>query len=234
MSNRKFRPIARSRQTILFVDAAHLPNLELFSDFMDLVYLGCLVELQNALCTLSYEECNDSTLLALLQRHDVSATSALSNFDFSAMTHELRVQNVYSRGRMVSLLKFHISKRYLLRDATGNNLDPWNDVFIPTLAHFITALTSYHAHTFTLKYIKQLAQKGEPHPVPPALFNAQIRSSARHWNGLDAAVRAKQKSRNPRTLFPKVVPFSIVKRPNLDGRDIDIADSGMQPDLGPS
>ena len=150
------------------LDSAHLPDVESSSGFMDMVYLGCLVELQNALCPLSYDLCSDPTILALLHQHELQPRCALKDFDISEMSHELRLQCIYSRGRMVSLLQDHLFRKYRTRDANGEIMDPWNQLFIPTLAHLICALKRYSSTAFEGVYNphKNTKVKAKPKAKP--------------------------------------------------------------------
>lgn len=78
----------------------------------------------------------------MLSNKGLSPTDAVQRCDISLTTHEMRIQNVHSRGRTIILLK-SIFKRINLNDVEGTPLDPWLDLFIPTLAWFIHAMRAY-------------------------------------------------------------------------------------------
>lgn len=196
-----------------------------------MVYLGCLVELQNALCPLSYELCTNPAILALLGLHGITASIALIDFDFSEMSHELRLECIYCRGRMVSLLRDHVFRKYRIRDANGDIMDPWSQLFIPTLAHLICALKAYFTTAFDGGYSRGRKAKSTKSVIAAeslagTYFKVQLKSTSRRWEELDLAVKAMKVK--PTTLFPTDVAFTVEK---LDLGDED-ADGAYPPAVG--
>lgn len=187
-----------------------------------MVLLACLVELQNALCPLSYECSTDSAILALLHQRGLQPHLALADFDISEMSHELRLQCIYSRGRMVYLLRDFLFRKYRLRDRNGQIMDPWCQIFIPTLAHLITALKTYSTGVFEDGYAgsgkRKAKGKKSPQSFTRQLVNVQLKSSSRRWDELDAAVKACKV--RPTTLLPPDIAFTVEKL------DMNIATAG--------
>ncbi|KAH6880233.1 hypothetical protein BKA70DRAFT_1447519 [Coprinopsis sp. MPI-PUGE-AT-0042] len=122
------------------LDEGHVPKFTTASGLTDLIVFACGIELQNAICPLSYKSTDDEHLVAMLENCGVSPDDALHRYDFSQSTHEMRVQNVHSRGRVIALLKFVFARIDVIDDRDGARLDPWFDLFIPTLAWFIHAI----------------------------------------------------------------------------------------------
>jgi hypothetical protein len=101
-------------------------------------------------------------------------------------------------------------------------MDPWRQIFIPTLAHLIMALKGYSTRVFEDGYAgtgkRKAKGKTSPQSFTRQLLNVQLKSSSRRWDELDAAVKAFKVK--PTTLLPPDVAFTVEKL------DVNIATAG--------
>jgi hypothetical protein len=182
----------------IFEDKGHLPDFESHDGLKDLIVFACGIELQNAICPLSYQPTDDSYLVVALFNNGLSPLDALQRFDVSSSTHEMRIQNVHSRGRTISLLK-GIFSRITVLDMEGTRLDPWTDLFIPTLAWFIHAIKAY---------------AGVVEPSYLQLFVRQLEWTSKRWPELFAASeRLSRDATAPSSLLWPDYPQVTVSRP---------------------
>lgn len=153
----------------------HVPDFTTPDGLTDLIVFACGIKLQNAICPLSHKATDDKHVVAILKDHGLSADNTLYKYDFSQATHEMCVQNVHSCGRVLALL-LHIFARIAVTDVTtGSHLDPWFDLFIPTLAWF--------SHTM-LAYAKLVSHKLFD------LFQCQMKWTAKWWPELETSWQA--------------------------------------------
>lgn len=196
--------------------------------------LACVIELQNALCPLSYQPTTDQTLLALLHQAGQTPISALENYDISATSHEMRAQNVFSRGRMQAILRCVLQKISIFTDE-GEMRDPWSQLFIPTLAHFIECLKTYHSLAFGhLLRAKKGKKKGKHSalPIPQEYFQTQLRSTTLRWDPVlkDAVDNiSRSKGKRVTTFLPPDLRFRVERK--ADSSLISASDAGMSPTL---
>ncbi|KAH6906912.1 hypothetical protein BKA70DRAFT_1223778 [Coprinopsis sp. MPI-PUGE-AT-0042] len=166
----------------------------------------------NVICPLSYKPTDDQHLVAMLKKKcGVSPDNALQKYDFSQSTHEMRVQNVHSRGRVIALLEFIFARIDVIDKCDGSLLDPWFELFIPTLAWFIHALRAYASLTYL---------------EPNALFDRQLEWTTKRWPELETYSNAFSKIDSaPLELFwpeyPQVT-VSPAHDPVNDDSDIDL------------
>ena len=207
---------------------------------MDLLLLACVVEVQNALCPLSYNFTDDPSLLALLDKQGYTPLAALADYDISSMTHAMRLQNVYSRGRMQVLLRHIFDHRITIRKPCGVEMrDPWGQLFIPTFAWFLSYLKTYLGLSLSSTRETRVGKKRIRDQVPPtspvavdngvnfrALFNVQMRSSSLRWEPLTDAVKKLQEKHKGRdskinTLLPPDIEtsFTVTKKVPRSGSD---------------
>ncbi|KAH6879976.1 hypothetical protein BKA70DRAFT_1447684 [Coprinopsis sp. MPI-PUGE-AT-0042] len=169
------------------LDKGHIPDFTTASGLTDLIVFACGIELQNAICPLSYKPTDDDHSVAMLKKCGVSPDDALQKYDFSQLTHKMRVQNVQSRSRVIALLEFIFARVDVIDQGDGSHLNPWFDLFIPTLAWFIHALQAYASLT-SLK--------------PMDLFNRQLEWTTKRWPELEAFSHAfRTISSTPLVLF---------------------------------
>lgn len=152
----------------------------------------CLVELHNVICSSSYAPTNEELVAWRLQQDNISIDDALSLYDISATPYGSRMENIYSRGRAISLLK-SILGRSTIHDEHGNKVDGWGELFIPMLAHLIAALRRYYETAFLQVQDDDDDSGAEEYDdfiVPPEdLFNHQLQWSTSRWPELQAAVK---------------------------------------------
>lgn len=205
-----------------------------------MLLLACVVEVQNALCPLSYNFTDDPSLLALLDKQGHTPLAALADYDISGMTHEMRLQNVYSRGRMQALLRHIFDRQITIRKPCGVEMrDPWGQLFIPTFAWFINCLKTYLGLSLAStrethigkKRIRDQVLSASLGPVPVdsgvnfrALFKVQMRSSSLRWEPLtDAVKKLQDKHKAPdskiKTLLPPDIhtSFTVAKKVQATG-----------------
>ena len=185
--------------------------------------------MQNALCPLSYTATDDQSLVALLHNHGHTPLQALIDFDISSMTHEMRAQNVFSRGRMQVLLRHSFDHRVTISKPNGEEMrDPWGQLFIPTLAWFISCLQTYLALSLADVRGISVGRKRIRDPRPSigapgavtnginfrALFHVQMKSSTLRWEPLTNAVKEIQKQGKITTLLPPDIDasFTVAKK----------------------
>ncbi|KAH6884697.1 hypothetical protein BKA70DRAFT_1237562 [Coprinopsis sp. MPI-PUGE-AT-0042] len=106
------------------LDKGHVPDFTTASGLTDLIVFACGIELQNAICPLSYKPTDDDHSVAMLKKCGVSPDDALQKYDFSQSTHEMRVQNVQSRGRVIALLEFIFARVDVIDKGDGSHLNP--------------------------------------------------------------------------------------------------------------
>ncbi|KAH6909496.1 hypothetical protein BKA70DRAFT_1221737 [Coprinopsis sp. MPI-PUGE-AT-0042] len=194
------------------LDKGHVPDFTTASGLTDLIVFACGIELQNVICPLSYKPTDDEHLVAMLKKKcGVSPDDALQKYDFSQSTHEMRVQNVHSRGRVIALLEFIFARIDVIDKCDGSLLDPWFELFIPTLAWFIHALRAYASLTSL---------------EPNALFDRQLEWTTKRWPELETYSHAFSKIDSaPLELFwpeyPQVT-VSPAHDPVNDDSDIDL------------
>ncbi|KAH6891822.1 hypothetical protein BKA70DRAFT_1440992 [Coprinopsis sp. MPI-PUGE-AT-0042] len=156
------------------LDKGHIPDFTTAIGLTDLIVFACGIELQNVICPLSYKPTDDEHLIAMLGNCGVSPDDALYKYDFSRSTHEMCVQNVHSRGRIIALLEFVFARIEVVDDRDGARLDPWRDLFIPTLAWFIHAMRTY-ANLTSLE--------------PIALLDRQLHWTTKRWPELETCAQ---------------------------------------------
>ncbi|KAJ3534560.1 hypothetical protein NMY22_g6870 [Coprinellus aureogranulatus] len=125
-------------------DEGHIPTLDSVESLRDLLFVACGVELQNAICETSYQLCTDVVTLRLLQLRQESAQIGFDKHDISGMPYSIRLGAVYSRGRMQDLLRVVFQKVEVIDEAGQQIEDPMAALFVPMLAHFISALRDYY------------------------------------------------------------------------------------------
>lgn len=136
--------------------------------------------MQNALCTTSYHPTTDELLLPNILSEGRTAKYALNQYDVSAKSHELRLQNMCSRGRMVETLRTVFS-RSTITDVFGNQQDPWLFLVTPALAWFLRALRGY----YTLgSQVLQSERSLDGLMVPRKLFERQLSWTEARWSVL--------------------------------------------------
>ncbi|RXW19485.1 hypothetical protein EST38_g6372 [Candolleomyces aberdarensis] len=128
-------------------DLGFLPNVSTQDGLEQLLATICLVELQNVICSSSYRPTGEELVAWRLSNAGISIDDALSLYDISAATYAMRMENIYSRGRGISLLKA-VFGRITIQDRDGKVVDGWSALFIPMLAHLIVALQRYYQMTF--------------------------------------------------------------------------------------
>jgi hypothetical protein len=205
----------------------------------------CLVELHNVIFFSSYAPTEEELVAWRLQADGFSIDDALLLYDISAATYGSRMENIYSRGRAISVLK-SILGRVTIHDVDGNTVDSWGKLFIPMLAHLIAALQRYYEAAFmqvegggdddTDKGADQddgsgadEEQGGAEHDdyiIPlKILFDRQLEWSTSRWPELEAAVKeSTSENYDSECLawdFPKVTitvnpPTSSRKMPSLN------------------
>ena len=118
---------------------------------MELVIFACAIELQNAICPLSYHSTTDPHLTARFTSKvsGLSCGDALRRWDVNAIPHELRIGNACARGRMRLVLDA-VFRDFAILNKNGKKLDPWTFVFLPTLARLIASLKNYMGKSLAL------------------------------------------------------------------------------------
>jgi hypothetical protein len=193
-------------------DEGHLPDFYTCDGLKDLIIFACGIELQNAICPLSYQPTDDDHLVSMLANCGLSSEDALQRFDVSSSTYEMRVQNVHSRGRAITLLKV-IFSRIGVVDTEGGPLNPWLHLFIPTLAWFLHSMMAY-ANIVQPSYLQ--------------LFFRQLEWTAKQWPELHAAVdRLQGEDSDPQTLLWPDYPQVTISR-SATIRDVVHDDAGVQ------
>lgn len=205
----------------------------------------CLVELHNVICFSSYIPTNEELVAWRLHADGISIDDALSLYDISAATYGSRMENIYSRGRAISVLK-SILGRVTIHDVDGNTVDGWGKLFIPMLAHLIAALQRYYEMAFMQVEgggdddmdkgadqdngsdadEEQRCAEYDNFTVPlKILFDRQLEWSTSRWPELQAAVKESTSENYDSEYlawdFPKVTiavnpPTSSRKKPFLN------------------
>ncbi|RXW11431.1 hypothetical protein EST38_g14424 [Candolleomyces aberdarensis] len=180
-------------------DLRHPPNISTQHGLEQLLATVCLAELQNVICGLSYLATNEDLFVWRLQEAGISADEALSEYDVSAATYSMRMENVYSRGRAIGLLKA-VFARVTIQDSEGNAVEGWSELFIPMLAQLIVALRNYYQMAFenaegdegsdtTDEDCQQRDDDLVDFTIPPSsLFYRQLEWTSSRWPELQAAV----------------------------------------------
>jgi hypothetical protein len=121
----------------------HLPNLEDRDIFAATFALLCLIELQNVLDFRSYV-CPESDKASVW--YGVSVSS-MTDCDINEISHEERLECIYTRGLASELASCIFSHYQLTLDPQlsthGHQQDPWIDFYWPYLAHFMVAIEVY-------------------------------------------------------------------------------------------
>ncbi|KAH6871656.1 hypothetical protein BKA70DRAFT_1450930 [Coprinopsis sp. MPI-PUGE-AT-0042] len=148
-------------------DEEHLPDLKDRDLFIATFALLSFIEMQNILDFRSYEypETSQSSVW-----YGIAETS-MSFCDVNGIPHEERLECIYTRGLATELAGWifsHFSLRRLQPDggtededeaedeeAEDEPSDPWNDFYVPYLAHFLQAVLAYKA-----KYPKAAPSRG--------------------------------------------------------------------------
>lgn len=165
------------------LDIPHVWDLGSAAGLVDLLTAAFFAELQNLLSPESYQETDDPDLMQSLSSQGHIPSFALEHNDISAVSHDLRTQNVLARGRMLELLHF-TSAHYHVFDGAGDELDLWKDLFFPGLAWLIYSVDAYYHRS-------QAADKTN---IRPLLFQRQVDSVLRSWEMVSVALN------NPVTL----------------------------------
>ena len=116
----------------------------------------------------------------------VSIDDALSLYDISASPHGSCMENIYGRGRAVALLKATFYKM-TLTNSDGQQLDGWDDLFIPMLSQLIVGLQAYYDAAFQGQEDSDDEEEGQAKTysdfdVPSCdLFPQQLQWSAFCW-----------------------------------------------------
>lgn len=124
----------------------------------------------------------------------MSVEDALTHYDVSATPYSQRMENVYSRGRAVALLKAVLG-RLTIQDSRGNILEGWSELFIPMLAHLVVALRTYYQMAFEDREDDDGDNSDDEDElvdfiIPPlALFEHQLEWTEHRWPELAAAVK---------------------------------------------
>lgn len=211
--------------TLLFY-ADHVPDFSTASGFVDLLYLAAFAEVQEVLLQDSYRESTDTTLLALMRAKGFTAQSAL-RYTMSKNSHDMRLQGVWSRGRM-RLILTHIFANVVLSPA----LEPW-DLFYGMLANLIHVLKGYYCHAWTrnrhsgdnedicMQYEREDRGGNASEEAPPSqrLFLLYLESASRRYGAVRTLVQELEQTDPEFTLNdldgknPERIPdFGVTRR----------------------
>lgn len=198
---------------------------------MELVVFACAIELQNALCPLSYEPSADASLDAFFRspNSSVNRDEALRRWDVNNIPHETRIGNACARAHAQLALKAAFDNVIVL-DEGGNEKDPFRFVFYPTLARFIACITDYMAKSRAVDKIiddaetetgrqEHLEDDANTEQEGASLFTRNLEWVYARWPNLKGVVtRRYGKSRNKATnlIFP-MVEFSVRRRTKEPG-----------------
>ncbi|RXW12837.1 hypothetical protein EST38_g13015 [Candolleomyces aberdarensis] len=125
----------------------YLPDISTQDGLQQLIATVCLVELHNMICLESYQPTNEELVAWRLQEDGISIDDALSLYDVSSVAYSSRMENIYSRGRAISVLKATLG-RVTTQGEDGKTVDGWNDLFVPMLAWLLVALQGYYNMAF--------------------------------------------------------------------------------------
>lgn len=183
-------------------DAVHLPDLTSEEGLYAFLLFACLMEVQHVICPETYEVTTDDAILAGLSFQGMGPAEALELCDVSAVSHSVRVQRVYSRGRMEETVKA-VSTQMGVFYEDGTTVDVWHDLYVPMQAWFICALKDYYKRSALINIDDSLFDHGDsnasgegsadPHlnfPPPKDLFERQLEWSTEKWDELRSAVQA--------------------------------------------
>ncbi|KAF6761869.1 hypothetical protein DFP72DRAFT_1061170 [Ephemerocybe angulata] len=177
-------------------DKGHLPDVSTVEGLTNLLLFACGIEMLNALSRDSYHPVGEEALGAAIAKRGMDTDTALDLYDISEVSHETRLHNACSRGRMQDLLE-RIFVRYTIVDEDGQDQDGWTFLWIPTFAWFIHALKDYYDRSLHVNdddsedggSERGKDEESEEDAVPMGeLFSRQMEWSASRWPELKSAV----------------------------------------------
>lgn len=204
----------------------YLPDISTQGGLEQIMATVCLVELHSVISFSSYQPTNEELVAWRLQEDNISIDDALSLYDISAATYASRMENIYSRGRAIALLKAVLGQ-VTIQDRDGKIVDGWGELFIPMLAQLIVALRGYYETAFEQveddeddedgEDAEGVDEDGEPDAeglreqqdsehddffVPSKdLFHRQLQWVSSRWPELQAAVDGKLASEDDNNEF---------------------------------
>ncbi|RXW25757.1 hypothetical protein EST38_g5 [Candolleomyces aberdarensis] len=215
----------------------YLPDILSRDGIEQLLATACLAELQNAICSLSYDPTNDNLWIWQLGLDGINVDKALDQYDVSAVPYASRLENIFSRGRACVLLKAVFS-RVIIKNDNGEHLDGWNDLFIPMLAWLIVAIQEYSRRAFAKKCQgdkdddEECDHSGENNVADDQwtkgdhmlrrLLSRQMEWTSRRWNELQEEVNrlAADGSVKPELLEWDMPRFTIQEKPGPWQREL--------------
>ncbi|RXW15232.1 hypothetical protein EST38_g10618 [Candolleomyces aberdarensis] len=208
-----YKALALGAPDLTIPAPGYLPDVSTQDGLEQIMATVCLVELHNVISFSSYQPTNEELVAWRLQEDSISTGDALSLYDISAATYASRMENIYSRGRAIALLKAVLG-RVTIQERGGKAVDGWGELFIPMLAQLIVALRGYYETAFERveggeddEDAEGVDEDGEPDAeglqeqlgseqddffIPSkVLFHRQLQWVSSRWPELQAAVDKK-------------------------------------------
>ncbi|KAF6754402.1 hypothetical protein DFP72DRAFT_1170144 [Ephemerocybe angulata] len=172
-------------------DGGYMLNPYTRQGFEDLIRFACGIQILGIVSPSMYTETDDPVVIKMLQKAKVSPKDALEMYNISQAPYESRRQLIFARGRVIATLK-HVFAQVDV-DTPLEVLDPWRDLFIPSLAHLLYALQDYYDRSS-----RTSSTDNNPFPLPTKeLFDRQVESVAEQWPELLEGLGNLKKARGP-------------------------------------
>ncbi|KAF6762010.1 hypothetical protein DFP72DRAFT_1164876 [Ephemerocybe angulata] len=159
------------------LDEGHIPDVSTPQGLEDLIRFACGIFTLTIITPSTYMVTEDVALIRALEKAGVSLEEALDKYDISKTSYENRRQTVINRGRIIATLK-HVFAKLTVQCGDRTLLDPWKDLFIPSLAWLLYALEDYHDRSTRSRQSTQNESNFLPSKEQ---FDRHIISAANQW-----------------------------------------------------
>ncbi|KAF6754401.1 hypothetical protein DFP72DRAFT_898959 [Ephemerocybe angulata] len=171
-------------------DGGYAPDPCTRAGFKDLIRFACGIQILGIISPSMYTVTDDPFLVEKLGKEDLSPREGLEKYNISQASYESRRQLIFARGRVIATLKHVFAQVDVQLDF--DILDPWRDLFIPSLAHLLYALQDYYDRSS-----RTSSTDNNTFPLPTKkLFDRQVESVAGQWpellEDLDNLKKAKE------------------------------------------
>lgn len=159
------------------LDEGHIPDVSTLQGLEDLIRFACGIFTLTIIAPSTYMVTEDVALIRALEKAGVSLGEALDKYDISETSFENRRQAVINCGRITATLK-HVFAKLTVQCGDRTLLDPWKDLFIPSLAWLLYALEDYHDRSTRSRQSTQNESNFLPSKEQ---FDRHIISAANRW-----------------------------------------------------